>query len=759
MKRTIIWTLTTLLALTAAGCGGGAGSSGTTQTSVTPEAAPSTRTARLTLSAAFAEPGQAAKAMIDPRVLAIDVEYYCYDSSYSSTDYGTLSLTPDEPSASLDLVPAKCEFTAFGYDNADPNADRRLIDSASSYGTLVVGANRVVLTFLAGSWTFVNAQGQAAPLELSAAAGSLLLDGFELRPMGYGHYMGPVAAKASEGPGGYVFSWGSRAAATPTVPFSDLSRLSGAYHGAGFSGMTNTSMFTGGFYNLTEGCGDFDPFANYYMEGNSLCSEGAGSRFIAIMANEDGMYEGEGYDPLLPEDTETVNGQPVDFSGYENSTVAAANRITGTLAEVNILTSTVAIVRPGAQAAKASAVGLTNRVGALQAALSGAGKAAQSSNTPVTGLTTTWSQHAIVCEDLNQDGTIDLGDWQLNDYEAVDVDGDGEPDAWEYGWLSSLGNPGECSTGLTLAQGGNPGEWVDDNSNGVIDAWELYDRSPQDGTIDTGDIQLTHYLLYTEVLDAWLYPFAANGNPGTQGTFTVNGYVQYRTFPDPANDRYQAWADVKLSGGPIFESDIVDGNITGPGGTLTVLDENVSFYSAQYLYATWDAANGRFGTLNKGFDTGMSVNLSNYAKDDLAAGDYTISLVTALGDTIATTVNLPSTTALPVVDSNTMDAVWNIDGSLTFSWTAPSGSFDGYRLVMTTWDGYQVMNLPFFYGTVPANLTTITIPATQITEFEAALPTMMEPPSWRLETRNYTGTHNYARGLSGSVLLPDQSAQ
>ncbi len=759
MRRTVTWMVSASLALAALGCGGsGSGPTDTTLNTETPAA----KVAQVTLSARFPGQDQAAKSLMDPRTNRILVKYSAWFGDHTTE---SVTLTPDSPTATVNLVPGAYGFTAEAQqvdDLGDEQSDWRSLDVASSSGTLVEGPNTVMLTFLAGSWTFVDAQGQAAAIELSSGAGSLLLDGFELRHVNLYPDQGPVAAAASEymGEGGYVFTWGSRAVATPSTRFSDLSRLSGAYHAATFSGTANTSNFGGGWYNLTDGCGEFDPFLGYDMEeGGSMCSEAAGTRFIAVLGLDGDSEDGYSYDALLPEDTETQNGEPLDVSAFENGSVVSANRITGYLAEGLVVSSVVEIVRPAAQATKASAVALTDRLGALRALLESAGKAAQSSNTALAGITSTWSQHAIVCEDLNQDDSIDQGDWYL-EY-PVDVDGDGVTDAWEGGYLQAdysqyptvlPGNPGECTTGLTLAVGGNPGEWVDNDQNGIIDSWELYDRDG-DGTVDTGDIQLGHYLLYTEVLDAWLYPFAASGTPGTQGVFAFsNAFVQYRTFEDATNNRYQAFASVTLSGGPILESDIVNGTITGPAGALDIPDGNANYYRSRYLRSTWQAGSSQFDALVPDFDTGFSVNLSNYTT--LPAGDYTVTLETAFGTTVSATVNLPSTVELPVVASSSMTAAWETDGSLTFSWTEPpTGTFDQYRLVMTMYD------MPFFYGRIAPGISSITIPAAQIAEFEATLPSYIDAPTWQMQTRNYTGNHNYARGVSAQVPVPDQQPQ
>ncbi len=765
MRRTIPWMLSAALAVAALGCGGSG--SGAPEAAAPAETSPTAaRTALVTLRTQFPGQGQAVKSLMDPRTNEIVVSYRGFADDENR---GSVTLTPASPTATLNLVPGPYSFTAEArqVEAGDTSEDRgRLLDRVSSSGTLVVGPNTVTLTFLAGNWTFVDANGAPAPLALSSGAGSLRLDGFELRsltdPFEQDEGQGPQSATTGphylEG-GRYALYWGARGPTEgPERAFGDLTRVTGLYHWTSFHGREGTSNLMGGWYNLTSRRGTLDPLDPYfYGEDGGESEEAVGDRFLAIVdfEGEDGE-DGEGFrDALLPDPAFTVAGTPVDPATFQPATVGAGDRITGQVAEVLIKSKARELVYPSAGAAKASTVRFSTRAAVLRAAASSARKAAVAE---LLGLTDTWAEHAVVCT------SGDRGDWYLGD--PVDLDGDETPEAWENGYLAARseftggqgvrlpGNAGSCSWGITLPEGGNPGEWEDQDRNGIIDPYELWDRNG-DEELDTGDLQVAHYLSYTEVFDARLYPFAAKGQAASKGTFAIaNAFVQYQSFAEPAQNQYVAWAAVTFGGAPIFEGDIVDGAITGPNGYLEPPDGATTFQRNRFVATEWDPEAGRFGALVPSFQTGFLVRLGSTT---LPSGNYTVALTTRTGQVATATVNLPGTVTLPVVASGTRQAAWGTDGSLTFSWVEPAdtSSFDRYHLVINTYDWTQTRDVAVVHARVPKGISSITIPADQIADVEEYLPDMDEP-TWVFQTRKMDGSgHNYARGISAPLPLPD----
>ena len=736
MKTRITFLLCAALALAAYGCGDGTGSvdpaGGTSQndSSTAPD-----RSARVTFQAQFPGQNQAVKSLMDPATTSILVTYYKISGGTGQEQF---ELTPDTPTKTVNLLPEAYSFMAAARD-----ADGRTLDSAMTQGTLQVGSNTVILTFLAGNWTFVDAQGNAAPLELSTGGGSLVLDGFELTS-GEGQAMyrqapDRAAAASIAGYSGYRLLWGSRAAATPGTAFSDLTRGSYLMNTAWFEGgPTNGSFVEGAFYNLTKGCGE----AGDYQSGPN-CSEEPGDRFITIIGN--GGSGGASGQDLLPDETFTQGGQPVDMSPFETGTVSSADTMSGSLVEVLLKSSTGTVVSP-AQAAKASTAPLTSRGRALAQALQSATKATQSANSSYTDLTLTSAEYAIVCS-----GT-DHGDWQLSD--PIDLNNDGTPDAWYSGYLPTA-NPGTCSTGLTLPTGGKTGEWQDYNQNGVVEWYEFYDQN-QDGTVDFGDIQLTHYIRWTEVMDVSLYPFKAKGTPGTKGTFAIRGaFLQFRTVTNSANNSYRGFVDVSLSGADIVESDILGGRLLKPDQSELVLpDTAATFFVADYFAAAWDVNTSSFGTPVLRSESGFNLNLSGFSDADIPTGTWTYELQTRAGTTVTNPVQFPSKTALPVVNGTTMDSAWGQDGSLTLSWQAPGGTFDQYQVLIQAYNPMVGADTPIFRGNVPSTVSSVTIPKSLVDSVQKLLPSM-ENVQWQVQTRNYAGTpskfNNYARGNSPLV--------
>jgi hypothetical protein len=96
-----------------------------------------------------------------------------------------------------------------------------------------------------------------------------------------------------------------------------------------------------------------------------------------------------------------------------------------------------------------------------------------------------------------------------------------------------------------------------------------------------------------------------------------------------------------------------------------------------------------------------------------------------------------------------MSSQWNPDGSLTLSWSEPPEIFDQYRVAFTDASGEGI-----FGGRVPTGVSQVTLSASLLEEIrltgQLTLPTTI---NWRMQTRNYDGSTNYARSFSDTVTI------
>jgi hypothetical protein len=113
-----------------------------------------------------------------------------------------------------------------------------------------------------------------------------------------------------------------------------------------------------------------------------------------------------------------------------------------------------------------------------------------------------------------------------------------------------------------------------------------------------------------------------------------------------------------------------------------------SYYSEKYYYANYNSVSDGFDFSGPYVYAGYSIKLP--AGQDLAAGDYTFEITPAEGAVMTQTVAFPETLEVPVVDSTTMTYSW-AEGALTLSWTAPSGTFDDFRVVIIGKDDKELL--------------------------------------------------------------------
>jgi len=141
-------------------------------------------------------------------------------------------------------------------------------------------------------------------------------------------------------------------------------------------------------------------------------------------------------------------------------------------------------------------------------------------------MTDVWYESIVLCTGADKGdwnferwGDDGQGNWVLIGDTGVDIDGDGNVDYYQWGYLdydndgdASYYETGTCSNGLTYTS--DVGGWTDGNGNGIAEEWEFSDIDG-DGIVDFGDFQYTHYLKVSGVYDVYIYPFTARSEETT----------------------------------------------------------------------------------------------------------------------------------------------------------------------------------------------------------------------------------------------------
>jgi hypothetical protein len=226
----------------------------------------------------------------------------------------------------------------------------------------------------------------------------------------------------------------------------------------------------------------------------------------------------------------------------------------------------------------------------------------------------------------------------------------------------------------------------------------------------------------------------------------IRQFLQFRTFEDPANNHFRALINYKDNGNLLQPGDLLSARLFNPQG-VEVVPTSLQFISASYTTAAWTPAQSAFESIGTDGDSGFTFNLDNQA--DLPAGSYSLEVQPAVGGPLISSLNYPGKVALPTVAAAGMSAQWNQDGSLTLSWAEPAGLFDQYRVVLSDQGGSAI-----FYGRTVPGVSQVTLQAAlvaQISQFSqvASQATI----NWTMQTRNYVGSDNYARGISDPIAI------
>ena len=168
----------------------------------------------------------------------------------------------------------------------------------------------------------------------------------------------------------------------------------------------------------------------------------------------------------------------------------------------------------------------------------------------------------------------------------------------------------------------------------------------------------------------------------------TQSYVQYRTFSDAAQNRYQGWLSFLNNGQPIEASDIDSIVLIGPDQNevdITVGD----FWSSDYYFGGWNSGDQQVYYSGPYNDSGFSAYFPDYFPNGpvLPAGNYTYEVTTRSGRILTQTHYFPGKLELEFVDSSTMISEW-INGP------DPVGPYDEVRVRLQSGDQiYLILRL------------------------------------------------------------------
>lgn len=658
----------------------------------------------VTFSVKFPASG-ASKALIDPRAQSIRIYWNNSSGFYNEIWLNAITAGVDGTvTTTIELTTGTYTFNAEAYDA--PALDNgygglysngNLLGMATTtVGTILSGANNVKLAFLSGEWRFKDASGANAPITLN---GGEVVHGFALESMVSGGVLSASAKKStidSSKPLGYSEFF---------MRYIGPDQTANGLSSDDFYG-SSTDMVTA--YSL-----------NQFLGGASAQSnQNAFNSNYSMIDRNWGKIQtvGRPGDRLLTIAGFPESSFPTEIAGQFTTTAVDGSTMTGNLLEmiwdgnVHYPGTDAGMCGDYPMASRATSANIAKSQ-AIQSALSGVKKSAFVSSSVIG----TWDSCVLVDLGLDLNGNSQVGDLGECTYNE-----------WDQGWQAYMGGR-YCS------------DW---DSNGVI---------------DYGDFSWRYDTFTESFSNIYAHPFVAKGAPlqlaATPSTIVTNQFVQYRNYEDATKSGYLAWIDYKNSGSLMQATDFVSVTLTDPNGATTTVTDPANFISTPYIGTSWNPASNSFNT---GTYTGYSGWKISLGTNPLPTGiyTYTTALPTA---TLTSTANYPSNDIIPFVSSLSMNAHWNPDGSLTLSWTEPTGAFNNYQVVLHNPNtGREV-----FYGYVPTGVSLVTLSSDMINEIKSyAGLSPADPLNWVMQTRSvvsYNGVNqNYARGYSNPVAIPPQ---
>ncbi|MEJ2168052.1 MAG: hypothetical protein P8X90_21230 [Desulfobacterales bacterium] len=229
---------------------------------------------------------------------------------------------------------------------------------------------------------------------------------------------------------------------------------------------------------------------------------------------------------------------------------------------------------------------------------------------------------------------------------------------------------------------------------------------------------------------------------------------QYRTFSDPAANRYTAMLQLNnIDGSLIDQADITEVKLNNPSGE-SIFDGTAWFIKGGQLKA--DVFDNSGDLYNWRLEQWSIFGFSIADGTVFPAGTYTWEATAADGSLIASSFEYPGQVQLPVPDITKLSYEWLADGSLKLNFEMPAGAYDQFRILAGDENGKDLLTI-----TVKAeNINTVTIPKAaidEITDFNE------DPPftaNVALQTRSFGDDGaEIARGISDVVEIPWQPTE
>jgi len=373
-------------------------------------------------------------------------------------------------------------------------------------------------------------------------------------------------------------------------------------------------------------------------------------------------------------------------------------------------------------------------------------------------------------DDIDGDGLTNLGEYNAStNPRNPDSEGDGMPDGWEVANSldpnvddAGLDPDGDLFTNLEEWQSQSnpqnpassppypPGDLNKDRNIDLLDAalilQVLAGMNPADadsGNDINGDgkIGIEELLHVLQVVAALREPLSI-----------PYSYLQYRTLPC-GMDRYQGWIELTKYGlaiedGDIFRIEMKDEAGNDTGAYLS------QYYESLYYFGKWNEGTQSVDYSGPSRYTGYSVRFPEHIPS-LPEGDYTYTVVPAVGPEISKTFHFPGQAAISVVSFGTINYEW-MNGDLRISWINPGTDFDQLRIVLM--DKNWIDRL---YVRLPNDMAEIVIPSEVIGNITgiADIDPIAQSMRLQIQTRKYfedpiSHPYDYARGFDCIIDVP-----
>jgi len=229
---------------------------------------------------------------------------------------------------------------------------------------------------------------------------------------------------------------------------------------------------------------------------------------------------------------------------------------------------------------------------------------------------------------------------------------------------------------------------------------------------------------------------------GTVGIEIGFNYLQYRT---PSN-QYIGWIQVYKDGIPPEASDI----------TIELKDSDDDIVDITWNSLYYESYIGEWNYSTSSVDFSGPTYFSGFVGGgfEFPAGNYTWEVTPSGGEVVKEPISYPGKKELPLVDSVTMESVWDVDGNLILSWTNPPnnppGDYD--EVVVKLISDVDVTEMLIVY--LPTDVSEMTIPSEWVEILEKFFETTFV--KWWVQTRSHTDDEgmNDARGVQVKMPIP-----